>query len=267
MMMKKPRLITWLALLLTAALLLGLAACGKEKDNDDPTKGETTAGELTLDAAADPGAWRIEVRGISGVDAFDSADAQWLPKVEVEMTTTNSSGFTVTNTYGGVLLRSVLDYFGVQFVAGVTVISMDGNEVTYTHDTAMAADTLLAWEMDGSPIDAQPPLRMCPASGTPEMVVKLVSAINVRPRTAEQTTTEAHTTTQSTQCPYVDYTIPPNFFDPPPDFPSVTTTTAAPSASVIASTDPTEPSSTEAPTEAPTGSTKRPTVSYKGPNG
>jgi hypothetical protein len=68
---------------------------------------------------------------------------------------------------------------------------VDGYVATYNSDMAMADNTLLAWEMDGAPIDAEPPLRMCPGGGTSEMYVKLVSSINVAALSPDQVTTTA----------------------------------------------------------------------------
>jgi hypothetical protein len=187
--MKKIRLIQWLSLLLAGALLLGFAACHKEPGG--PTEPfDTTAGPLepttvaeppTTATAAAPGFWNIEIRGVPNIMSFNSQDAQYLPKVQVEMISTNlETGLASRVTYGGVTLRSLLMSFcGVQAVSSVTVTSINGASAVYNPVMAMAEDTILAWEVDGAPIDADPPLRMCPKSGTAEMLVRQVSSINV----------------------------------------------------------------------------------------
>lgn len=190
--MRKNRLIQWLALLLTGALLLGFAACKSkvEPPTTEPptTDWETTTEEPTTPASAAPGFWIIELRGIPNYTSFSSEDAQYLPKVQVEMTTTNlETGLSVKNTYGGVTLRSLLSFYGVQAVVSVTVASITGASAVYNDAMAMAEDTILAWELDGAPIDAEPPLRMCPKSGSAELLIRQVSSINVVPGVPEVT--------------------------------------------------------------------------------
>jgi len=184
--MRKIRLIQWLALLLAGALLFGFAACNRTPDvpaTEPPTTTEvpTTTEPPTTDASAVPGFWSIEIRGVQGVSTFTSEDARILPKVQMEMTSTNlETGLSAKVKYGGVTLRSLLTNFcGVQGVTSVTVTSISGVSAVYSAAMAMAEDTLLAWEVDGAPIDADPPLRMCPKSGTPEMLVRQVSSLNV----------------------------------------------------------------------------------------
>ncbi|MCL2494216.1 MAG: hypothetical protein FWE98_00995 [Oscillospiraceae bacterium] len=184
--MKKIRLIQWLALLLAGALLFGFAACNRTPDfptTEPPTTTEvpTTTEPPTTDVSALPGFWSIEIRGVQGVSTFTSEDARILPKVQMEMTSTNlETGLSAKVKYGGVTLRSLLTNFcGMQGVASVTVTSISGVSAVYSAAMAMAGDTLLAWEVDGAPIDADPPLRMCPKSGTPEMLIRQVSSLNV----------------------------------------------------------------------------------------
>ncbi|MDR2753770.1 MAG: molybdopterin-dependent oxidoreductase [Oscillospiraceae bacterium] len=177
------------ALLMASVLVLVFAACKKNPPEDDenasdPTQ-ETTDFEFATDAGtpvlATPGNWQIAISGVEGITQFTSEEAQYLQLVEQEMTSTNSAGFTVTNTYKGITLRSLLAYLGVSNVSNVTVTSVAGNSSTYETAIAMAETTLLAWEIDGAPIETEPPLRMCPASGTAEMYISLVSALTVTP--------------------------------------------------------------------------------------
>ena len=175
------------ALLLTAALIFTLAACKSSDDDGDTTTVPTTGGEAvttTTGAApatlADVPVWHIEVRGVPNVTSFSSVDAQYLPKVEVEMTTMNN-GFNVTNRYGGVTLRSILNHIYVPNVLSVDAISMDNKTVTYPQQLAMAGDTILAWEIDGVPIDTPNPLRICPKSGAADMYMDNLSVLNVVP--------------------------------------------------------------------------------------
>ncbi|MCL1952114.1 MAG: molybdopterin-dependent oxidoreductase [Oscillospiraceae bacterium] len=187
--MKKTRLIRWLALLLTGALLLCFAACTKKQPKDPPpeettesTEKSTTTTEAPTITEAPVGSWRIELRGVPNVLFFSSEDAQYLPKVQIEMTTTNlETGLSSKDTYGGITLRSLLNYCGVQNVVSVTVVSVLGPSAVYNETMSMAEDTVLAWEKDGAPLDFDPPLRMCPRSGTAEMFIKQVSSINVVP--------------------------------------------------------------------------------------
>ena len=196
--MKKIRLVQWLALLLAGALLLGFAACngeGKEELTTAPPTTtdlfEFTTEPLTTTTAVMPGFWSIEIRGVPNITSFNSHDAQYLPKVQVEMISTNvETGLSSKVTYGGVTLRSLLMTFcGVQYVSSVTVSSINGSSAVYNPVMAMAEDTILAWEVDGAPIDADPPLRMCPRSGTAEMLIRQVSSLNVIPGMPEVTTT------------------------------------------------------------------------------
>ena len=187
--MKKTRMIRWMALLLAGALLLGFAACHKGDPDDGPTTEPlvttTDPYEFTTEpptsAVAAPGYWSIEIRGVPNITSFNSQDAQYLPKVQVEMISTNlETGLSSKVTYGGVTLRSLLTTFcGVSYVSSVTVSSISGASVVYNPVVAMAEDTILAWEVDGAPIDAEPPLRMCPKSGSAELLVRQVSSINV----------------------------------------------------------------------------------------
>ena len=187
--MKKIRMIRWLALLLAGALLLGFAACRKGGDDGPTTQPlytttdpyEITTEPPTAAPVAAPGFWSIEIRGVPNITSFNSQDAQYLPKVQVEMISTNlETGLSSKVTYGGVTLRSLLMTFcGVQAVGSVTVSSISGASAVYNPAMAMAEDTILAWEVDGALIDDDIPLRMCPKSGTPEMLIRQVSSINV----------------------------------------------------------------------------------------
>jgi len=195
--MKKIRMIRWLALLLAGALLLGFAACRKGGDDGPTTQPlytttdpyEITTEPPTAAPVAAPGFWSIEIRGVPNITSFNSQDAQYLPKVQVEMISTNlETGLSSKVTYGGVTLRSLLMTFcGVQAVGSVTVSSISGASAVYNPAMAMAEDTILAWEVDGAPIDAEPPLRMCPKSGSAELLIRQVSSINVVPGVPEVT--------------------------------------------------------------------------------
>jgi len=213
--MKKIRLIQWLALLLAGALLLGFAACNKAKPGNDPTEPfdtttdpfEFTTEPPTTPVINQPGFWSIEIRGVPNVNTFNSQDAQYLPKVQVEMTSTNlETGLASKVTYGGITLRSLLSFCGVQYVSSVTVASINGSSASYSPAMAMAEDTILAWEVDGALIDDEPPLRMCPKTGSAELLIKQVSSINVIAGMPETTTTTMPT-----------YATPPmgNTYQPP----------------------------------------------------
>jgi DMSO/TMAO reductase YedYZ molybdopterin-dependent catalytic subunit len=256
--MKKNRTIQLLAVLLTGATLFALGACNKKGNGKEKTTArESTTTELQFTAVTDapvaaaPGSWRIEIRGVDTVTQFTSEDAKYLPKMELEMTTTNSSGFTVTNKYGGITLRSLLSFCNVTNVSNVAVTSIDGYAANYNAAMAMAEDTLLAWEMDGAPIDTEPPLRMCPRSGTAEMYVQLVTSISVSVLPPEQLTT----TTPSTYAEYYpSYVYVPSYYYTTS---RTTTTKATTSVSTTTSTDPSTEST--ATTTATTTTTKRST--------
>jgi len=157
----------------------------------------TAASDVTTahDENPDVANWHVEVQGIPDVLSFTNLDILHLSKVEIEMTTTNNSGFTVTSKYGGVTLRSILNLFDVQDVSSVTVFSSEGSSVVYPQSVAMAEDTLLAWEIDGAPIDAKQPLRMCPRSGSADMYVRSVTGIRVDFAITGTTTASATTNT------------------------------------------------------------------------
>jgi len=187
--MKKKRLIQWLALLLTGALLLCFAACRGDGPDEPPTEAFESEPENTTEAQTAPvfsgGVWSVELRGVPNALSFTSEDAQYLPKVQIEMTTTNpETGLSSSNTYGGVTLRSVLNLYGVQNVLNVTVASLLGPAAVYTDVMAMAEDTVLAWEIDGALIDTAPPLRMCPRSGTANDFIRQVTSLTVVPASA-----------------------------------------------------------------------------------
>ena len=210
--MKKIRLIQWLALLLAGALLLGFAAC-QRVDNNPTEPFETTTDPIefttteapTTPVITQPGFWSIEIRGVPNVTTFNSQDAQYLPKVQVEMAFTNiETGRADKVTYGGITLRSLLSFCGVQFVSSVTVSSISGVSTVYNPVMAMAEDTILAWEVDGALIDDDVPLRMCPKSGTAEMLIRQVSSINVIAGIPETTT--ATTTLPSYATPPMGHT-------------------------------------------------------------
>ena len=226
----------WTALLLTAALMTAFAACGKKDEGDmPPTTGALVTGDLST--AADPAAtasdiptWSIEVRGVPTVNRFTSVDAQFLPKVEVKMTNQNQYGVSVTNTYGGVTLRSILNQFYVPDVVSVVVTSMSGSTATYPRELAMHQDTVLAWEIDGTPIDTQYPVRMCPgAGGGTDLFVESVAAIVVSPLDPSQTTTVPFTTyplgLDNSGNPPSSYVMPTNY-NPPPVYTTVQPTDA-----------------------------------------
>jgi len=229
------------ALLLTAALIVTLAACKKSDGPDEtttaPTTGDasiTTAAGVSPISIAEIPAWRIEVRGVPNVTSFSSVDAQYLPKVEVEMTTMNN-GFNVTNRYGGVTLRSILNLFYVQNVLSIDAIAMDNRTVTYPSALAMAGDTVLAWEIDGVPIDTQNPLRLCPKTGAADMYMNNLSALNIVPLDGTVTTTIP------TTGPLLDLNNNP-ITAPPTTWSSYTTSIYIPP--VTAPTDPTTTTTT-----------------------
>ena len=205
--MKKHRLIQWLALLLTGALLLCFAAC-REVDPPPTEPLDTEPEDIYSEPPTVPtvlGFWSIELRGVPNVANFTSEHAQYLPKVQFEMTTTNpQTGLADKYTYGGITLRSLLNYVGVQNVTSVTVASLMGTTVVYNEVMAMAEDTILAWEINGASIDSEPPLRMCPKSGPAEMHVWQVSSLDVVPAAAVPTD------------PYPNNPYPPPTYDPPP---------------------------------------------------
>lgn len=260
----------WTALLLTAALVVTFAACGGKGGEADPSGLQpTTAGDLTTSLPAlvteEIPAWSIEVRGVPTVTRFTSVDAQYLPKVEVSMTMQNQYGVSVTNRYGGVTLRSLLNLFYVPDVLSVIVTTKDGATVTYPQHMAMAADTVLAWEIDGAPIDTpQNPLRMCPGSGGgTDMFVDGVAAIVVSPNDGSVTTTlpdDPFSTLSSTFPPFDPNA---NTYTLPPTIPYTTEATEPTTTTTTRSTRTTRPSRppyiyTEPPTK-PT--TQRPTTS------
>ena len=229
------------ALLLTAVLIVTLAAC--KNDDKDPKKttapttddpSATTTASVTPATVAEIPTWRIEIRGVPNVTSFSSVDAQYLPKVEVEMTTMNN-GFNVTNRYGGVTLRSVLNLFYVQNVLSIDAISMDNKTVSFPSQLAMAGDTILAWEIDGVPIDTQHPLRICPKSGSADMYMENLSSLNIVPFV------EGTPTTTSTTGPLIGLDGNP-ITAPPTTWPAYTTSIYIPPAT--SSTEPTTTTTT-----------------------
>jgi len=197
--MKKHRIFQALALLLTAAVLITIAACGGNPTNGpngsdytDYTNGDTT--DLTLPVDNQQILWRVEIRGVPGVTQFTNVDASVLPEVEVTMPVTTAQGFTATHTFRGVSLRAMLGYLGVHNVHNVMVSSVDGTNVNLDRDLAMHEHTILAWEQNGSPINTEPPLRLAPGAGTEQQHVRLVSAITVAVDTTPPTTLPLITT-------------------------------------------------------------------------
>ncbi|MCL2107097.1 MAG: molybdopterin-dependent oxidoreductase [Oscillospiraceae bacterium] len=253
----------WLALLLTGAMVFAFAACGKGGNETTTTTTTeissftfTTPPDETSDIPVVAGVWQIEVRGIPGVNVFHSADAQYLQKYNVDMAVTDpATGLTMSNTYSGVRLKDIISYLGIQAVQSVAVYSIEGSVVSYDPMTAMADDTLLAWEMDGALIDAEPPLRMCPRSQShvPEMFVQRVSAIHVLPLSGELLPTEPITMpttfdyySPNNTNPVGNYTIPTTrrpTTRPPTTYPTIPTNTV-PNATL-----------TQVPTTVPTSDT------------
>lgn len=288
---KQPRqmaALRWLALLLTAALMTTVAACGKDKEDDPTTTQPPVTGEYsdvsnTAAGAGDIPAWSLEVRGVPTVTRFTSVDAQYLPKVEVSLTMQNEFGVSATRKYGGVTLRSILNQFYVPNVVSVAVTSMSGATATYPQDLAMHQDTVLAWEIDGVPIDTQHPLRMCPgAGGGTEMFVESVAAINVSPLDPSMTTTTLPTYGQivdinGNPIPTISPTYPPynpnaNTYTMPPPIYNTTVSTAPPTttrAPFVFTTKtgynyvgPNTAAYTMPPTATPTTQTNPPTTAY-----
>ena len=270
-MTRKKTMLRWLALAVVGAMLLALAACGGRgsNGNDDYPNGDEattmTPGLTEVDVSVPPaqgafiGTWSIAVHGVDGITNFTSEDASYLPHIEVEMTSTNAAGFTVTNRFAGITLRSLLSYIGVANVHHVTVSSIDGSSSTHHTQVAMAADTLLAWEMDGALFDTEPPLRMAAGTaGADEMFVRLLSSITVAPAPPEPVTT------QPPEMPTMD----PNFTFPPPQFPQFTMPPMPPQTfpppPMPTSPPPTQPGETTAPGETttvdPTATTEPPTT-------
>ncbi|MDR2647019.1 MAG: molybdopterin-dependent oxidoreductase [Oscillospiraceae bacterium] len=186
-MKQYSKLTRWIALLLLGIVALTFAAC-EVGGSVDSTTG-TTAGPITslapnteteTEVVNQPGTWTMEVRGIPGVLALTSDDAQYLPKVSIDVTLVNDTGIAITNTYSGVTLKSILHFLGViNNVSGVVVTSVDGYAVSYDPANAMSDETVLAWEKDGALIETIPPIRMTPKNGAKEMHVAMVASISV----------------------------------------------------------------------------------------
>jgi len=182
--LKKHRILQLFALLLTAAVLVTIAACGNTDTPNDPFNGYTTInGEDTTDNMIDDVSqlitWRVEIHGVPGIVQFTNLDAALLPPAEVSMPVTSAAGFTTNHVFRGVSLRAMLGFLGVHNVHNVMVSSVDGTSVNLSRDFAMHADTILAWEQDGSPINTEPPLRLVTGAGTPAHQARLLSAIRV----------------------------------------------------------------------------------------
>jgi hypothetical protein len=238
------------ALLVTAVLVVTFAACGKKDKKDDPKTTAASLAATTPEAAAvaaDIPAWRIEVRGVPTITSFTSVDAQYLPRVEVEMTSVNALGITVTNRYGGITLRSMLNLFYVQDVVNVTVTAMDGSAKEYPQFVAMAADTILAWEVDGAPLETNPPLRMCTKSGESDLTVDMVSAVSIVPLTPDMTTTMPATA----DIPMLTYPVDPGTYPAlPPVAPNNNTTKPTTTEATTTTTTTTTTTKTTKPTGA-----------------
>lgn len=235
--MKKHRVLQALALLLTAVVLVTVAACGNSNDPTlPPDDGYTTINgdyedQPTMSVDGNQITWRVEIRGVAGITQFTNLDAAVLPLAEVSMPVTTAQGFTVTQTFRGVSLRAMLGFLGVHNVHNVMVSSVDGTNANLDRDLAMHPDTILAWEQDGSPINTEPPLRLAPSTGTPVQHVRLVNAITIAPAPPPPMTTapvettepmEATTGAQNTMSPTPATTTTTG---PGPDYTTTTTTT------------------------------------------
>ncbi|MDR2524964.1 MAG: hypothetical protein LBC83_02040 [Oscillospiraceae bacterium] len=194
--MSKPhkKRLRWGALLLALLLALGFAACTKRSEGKStasdpgaqPVAGDESRGDPNLSAmeatTAPNYAWRIAVRG-ANISEFTSNDAKFCQTVtNLAMTVTDAAyGIATTRTYTGITLRSLLGFVGVpaEKVQSVTVRSVTGQSVVYPADLALDSGTLLAWEMDGLPLESSPPLKMCAKKGAVTDYVEVCASISI----------------------------------------------------------------------------------------
>ncbi len=185
----KKKVLLVIAVLLVFIMML--AGCKKEEPAPAPetlpaqtTSEETetpaeTAAETPAEVSSNIGEWSIAIEGVEGVKEFTSADAAGLAAKTVEMTLTNKNGESKTNEYTGVTLKSILDFVGAKDVTSVIVYASDDFSAEYDEKLINADDTLLAWAIDGKPIEGETPIRMCPAQGTGNQFIKNAAKIEV----------------------------------------------------------------------------------------
>ncbi len=186
------QIIRWAALLLAGALIFTFAACktGDDPDNKSSTSSTDGGAWFTDPTQApteqpvmnDPNAWRLTIRG-ANISEFTSNDAKFQTVIQnLPMTVTDPNyATTLTHQYTGITLKSILSFVGVPDyrVQSVTVTSANGKVVNYSAALALDEGTLLAWEEDGSPIKGNPPLKMCPKSGTLDNYVEMCTSIDI----------------------------------------------------------------------------------------
>ena len=170
-----------LALLLTMALTLSLAACGAgggsggtespEQSSSQPP--ESSAPEIREVVATVP-AFSIQVNGVEVTNETLADCAVY----EIQATSVNSAGTESTTTYAGFALSDVLAAAGVTDYAAVTATADDGYAVEVSAEVAEAPTTLIAISENGEPFSSSPWFAPC-ASGTTGDYLKGVVAITL----------------------------------------------------------------------------------------
>jgi DMSO/TMAO reductase YedYZ molybdopterin-dependent catalytic subunit len=138
-----------------------------------------------VDAATSPD-YRLDVVG-DAIDArsFTLAELQAMPQTTAELPISCVEGWSASVVWRGVRLRELLDAVGARAAATVTVRSLEGTGLYAQSDVnatqARSADTLLALEAEGSPLDLDHgyPVRLIAPNRPGVMQTKWLSRIEV----------------------------------------------------------------------------------------
>jgi len=142
--------------------------------------------EAGVVAAATSPDYRLEVVG-EGIEprSFSLDELRSLPLTDAELPIACVEGWSASVRWRGVRLRDLLDAVGAPEGASVTVRSLEGNGLYAQSDVnaaqARAADTLLALEAEGSPLDLDHgyPVRLIGPNRPGVMQTKWLSRVEI----------------------------------------------------------------------------------------
>lgn len=108
----------------------------------------------TSDNAEDIGTWSItvEVVGESPVE-FTNEDAQEIGPVEFEAAVKDGDNLLEADTYTGILLYDLLEYYDIKEFSVIQVEAVDGYSVELDPSRIVAEGTGFAWAINGEMLD------------------------------------------------------------------------------------------------------------------
>lgn len=173
--------------------IFGLEADGKELDNE--------AGPVELVASGQPGSmwikklskltitaseakvtpkWTIDIKNNGSDISFTDLDAKKIGTVQIDAVLKKKDGSELKQTWTGVTLKAVLQYYNISDYKTIDAEASDGYKSEYTPDLVNSDGTILGFEADGKELDNEAGPVELVVNGQPgSMWIKLLNKITV----------------------------------------------------------------------------------------